>query len=159
MQTRFHENLDQLATQLHAMCLHDRTTLATALLRANLESTEQAIDMRRELDTMRDDCGHAAVTLVALQAPVASELRQVVTAIRPRATVGGLLGGHDRCTSAWTWCGRNQRTSRRIRAWCRPCRRGRQHLQWQGRWRQRGPASRLRGGAAGAARGSCRRAM
>jgi hypothetical protein len=91
MRTRFHENLDQLTAQLQAMCVRDRTALATAtnaLLHADLELAEQAIDICREIDQMRDDCEHAAVTLLALQAPVASELRQVVTAIQ---LVGDLL--------------------------------------------------------------------
>ncbi|MFE9319941.1 phosphate signaling complex protein PhoU [Nocardia sp. NPDC052278] len=85
MRTRFHENLDRLAAQLQAMCQLDRTAVATgtnALLRADLELAEQAIDICRDLDTQRDDCEHAAVTLLALQAPVAGELRQVVTAIQ-----------------------------------------------------------------------------
>ncbi|WP_063043792.1 phosphate signaling complex protein PhoU [Nocardia pseudovaccinii] len=85
MRTRFHENLVQLADRLQAMCLRDRAAVATAtnaLLRADVELAEQAIDICRELDTMRDDCEHAAMTLLALQAPVASELRQVVTAIQ-----------------------------------------------------------------------------
>jgi phosphate transport system protein len=85
MRTRYHESLDQLAAQLQAMCLRDRTALAAAtqaLLNADLDLAEQAIDICREIDTMRDDCEHAAVTLLALQAPVAGELRQVVTAIQ-----------------------------------------------------------------------------
>ncbi|WP_433527257.1 phosphate signaling complex protein PhoU [Nocardia pseudovaccinii] len=85
MRTRFHENLDQLAAQLQAMCQRDRTAIATAtnaLLRADLELAEQAIDICRDLDTQRDHCEHGAVTLLALQAPVAGELRQVVTAIQ-----------------------------------------------------------------------------
>lgn len=91
MRTRFHENLDQLTAQLRAMCLRDRTAIATAtnaLLGADLELAEQAIDICREIDTMRDDCEHAAMTLLALQAPVASELRRVVTVIQ---LVGDLL--------------------------------------------------------------------
>ncbi|WP_373864932.1 hypothetical protein [Nocardia xishanensis] len=51
-----------------------------------MELAEQAIDICRELDTMRDDCEHAAVTLLALQAPVACELRRVVTASSSPAT-------------------------------------------------------------------------
>jgi hypothetical protein len=45
---RFDENLDQLAAQLRAMCLRDRTAIATAtdsVLRADLELAEQAIDI------------------------------------------------------------------------------------------------------------------
>jgi phosphate transport system protein len=91
MRTRYHENLDQLTAQLQAMCRRDRTAIATAtnaLLGADLELAEQAIDICHEINTMRDGCEHAAMTLLALQAPVASELRQVVTAIQ---LVGDLL--------------------------------------------------------------------
>ncbi|MEU4341888.1 phosphate signaling complex protein PhoU [Nocardia sp. NPDC023852] len=85
MRTRFHESLDDLAAQLHAMCVRDRAAIAAAtnaLLTADVTQAEQAIDICREIDTMRDGCEHTAVTLLALQAPVASELRQVVTAIQ-----------------------------------------------------------------------------
>lgn len=85
MRASYHESLDQLAAQLQEMCRRDRTAIATAtnaLLQADLEIAEQVIDSCREIDTLRDGCEQAAVTLLALQAPVASELRRVVTAIQ-----------------------------------------------------------------------------
>jgi phosphate transport system protein len=85
MRTRFHESLDQLAAQLQAMCLRDRAAVAAAtqaLLTADLDLAEQAIDICREIDSLRDNCEQAAVRLLALEAPVASELRQVVAAIQ-----------------------------------------------------------------------------
>ncbi|MGK8512725.1 phosphate signaling complex protein PhoU [Nocardia asiatica] len=85
MRTRFHENLDQLADRLQAMCLRNRDAIAAAtnaLLGADLELSEQAIDICHEIDAMREDCEHTAVSLLALEAPVAGELRRVVTAIQ-----------------------------------------------------------------------------
>ncbi|MFD6216429.1 phosphate signaling complex PhoU family protein, partial [Nocardia salmonicida] len=85
MRTRFHEDLEQLADQLHMMCLCDRAAIAAAtdgLLDADLEQCERAIEICQKLDTLRDQCEHTAVALLALQSPVASELRKVVTAIQ-----------------------------------------------------------------------------
>ncbi|MEG8184638.1 phosphate signaling complex protein PhoU [Nocardia terpenica] len=85
MRTRYHHDLGQLTGQLRAMCLRDRAAIITAtraLLDADLEHAELAIDIVREINTLRTDCEHAAVTLLALQAPVAGELRQVVTTIQ-----------------------------------------------------------------------------
>ncbi|MGV9668493.1 phosphate signaling complex protein PhoU [Nocardia niigatensis] len=84
MRTQYHADLARLARQLVAMCLHDRTAIASAtnaLLDADLEQAEHTIDVCAEIDAMRDSCEQAAVGLLALQAPVASELRQVVTAL------------------------------------------------------------------------------
>ncbi|MFI6225189.1 phosphate signaling complex protein PhoU [Nocardia salmonicida] len=85
MRTRFHEDLEQLANQLYTMCLRDRAAIAAAtggLLNADLEQSERAIEICQELDTLRDQCEHTAVALLALQSPVAGELRKVVTAIQ-----------------------------------------------------------------------------
>ncbi|MFI5783832.1 phosphate signaling complex PhoU family protein [Nocardia sp. NPDC051570] len=84
MRTHYRHSLDHLADQLQVMCLSDRAAIATAtdaLLRADLELAEHAIDRCRQIDTTREDCERAAVRLLALQAPVAGELRQVVTAL------------------------------------------------------------------------------
>ncbi|MFD6105443.1 phosphate signaling complex protein PhoU [Nocardia salmonicida] len=85
MRTRFHEDLEQLAQQLHTMCLHDRAAIAAAtggLLHADLEQCERAIEICQELDILRDQCEHTTMALLALQSPVAGELRKVVTAIQ-----------------------------------------------------------------------------
>lgn len=99
MRTLYHENLEGLSHQLRAMCLHARAVVATAtgaLLKADLSEAERAIDLGAEMDAMRERCEREAVRLLALQAPVAGELRQVVTAIQ---LVGdlvrmGALAGH-----------------------------------------------------------------
>lgn len=53
-----------------------------ALLGADLELAERTIDYCAETVAMRDGAEHAAVTLLALEAPVAGELRRVVTALQ-----------------------------------------------------------------------------
>ncbi|WP_405163670.1 phosphate signaling complex protein PhoU [Nocardia sp. NBC_01499] len=85
MRTQFHDSLDQLAAQLQVLCRCARSVLeaaTSALLDADLAKAEHAIDICRDIDTQRDDCEAAAVSLLALQSPVAGELRQVVTAIQ-----------------------------------------------------------------------------
>ncbi|MFE3002740.1 phosphate signaling complex protein PhoU [Nocardia sp. NPDC059246] len=85
MRTEYHESLARLATLLVAMSLRDRSAVASAtnaLLDADIEQAEHAIDVCAEIETMRDRCEQAAVGLLARQAPVAGELRQVVTALQ-----------------------------------------------------------------------------
>ncbi|MFD8250359.1 phosphate signaling complex protein PhoU [Nocardia sp. NPDC059691] len=85
MRTRFHDHLEQLADHLRAMCVRNREAIAMAtdaLLGADLELAERTIDYCAETAAMREDAEHAAVTLLALEAPVAGELRQVVTALQ-----------------------------------------------------------------------------
>ncbi|MGF6885314.1 phosphate uptake regulator/serine/threonine protein kinase [Nocardia sp. GAS34] len=95
MRTSFQEDLEQLAGRLRVMCLRDCVAVAAAtdsLLNADLELAEQAIDICHEIDLTRDHCEHEAVRLLAVQAPVVGDLRQVVTAIR---LVGDLAGMAD----------------------------------------------------------------
>ncbi|WP_181723040.1 PhoU domain-containing protein [Nocardia gipuzkoensis] len=83
MRTRFHEDLDELAAGLQALCLRDRSAIAAAthaLLDADLQQAEHAIDLCADIATVGQEHEHAAVRLLASQAPVAGELRQVVTA-------------------------------------------------------------------------------
>ncbi|MFE3055460.1 phosphate signaling complex protein PhoU [Nocardia sp. NPDC059236] len=85
MRTEYYASLARLATLLVAMSLRDRDAVASAtnaLLDADIEQAEHAIDECAEIETMRDHCEQAAVDLLARQAPVASELRQVVTALQ-----------------------------------------------------------------------------
>ncbi|UAK35904.1 phosphate transport system regulatory protein PhoU [Nocardia asteroides] len=85
MRTRYHDHLEQLADQLRVMCVRNREAIAMAtdaLLGADLELAERTIDYCAETVAMREDTEHAAVTLLALEAPVAGELRQVVTALQ-----------------------------------------------------------------------------
>ncbi|WP_054811916.1 phosphate signaling complex protein PhoU [Nocardia arizonensis] len=85
MRTQFHDSLDQLATLLRLMCRHDLTAIdaaTDAVLRADVGSAESVIDTAAIVATLGEECENTAVSLLALQAPVAGELRQVVTAIQ-----------------------------------------------------------------------------
>ncbi|MBF6302813.1 phosphate signaling complex protein PhoU [Nocardia amamiensis] len=85
MRTRYHKDLEQLANLLHELCLRDRAVVATAsnaLINADLEQAERAIDLGRGITAMSEACEREAVRLLALQAPVAGELRRVVTAVQ-----------------------------------------------------------------------------
>jgi phosphate uptake regulator len=85
MRTRYHENLRELAHRLHAICLRDRTAIAVAtdaLLAVDLEQSQTAIDIGGEVEAMYRAVELEALRLLALESPVAGELRQVVTALQ-----------------------------------------------------------------------------
>jgi phosphate transport system protein len=80
MRTAFHEQLDSLTELLSNMCglaglAMDRAT--QALLQADLAMAEQVITDHDELAQMQTRAEEAAIVLLALQAPVAGDLRLV----------------------------------------------------------------------------------
>ena len=80
MRTAFHEQLDSLTEMLSNMCglaglAMDRAT--QALLQADLAMAEQVITDHDELAHMQTRAEQAAFVLLALQAPVAGDLRLV----------------------------------------------------------------------------------
>ena len=80
MRTAFHEQLDSLTEMLSNMCglaglAMDRAT--QALLQADLAMAEQAITDHDQLAHMQSRAEEAAFALLALQAPVAGDLRLV----------------------------------------------------------------------------------
>ena len=80
MRTAFHEQLDSLTDMLSKMCglaglAMDRAT--QALLQADLAVAEQVISDHDELVRMQTRAAEAAFELLALQAPVAGDLRLV----------------------------------------------------------------------------------
>ncbi|TCP54370.1 phosphate transport system protein [Tamaricihabitans halophyticus] len=84
MREAYHVQLDQLADQLADMCVQvaeamERAT--TALLGADLQLAEQVISSDNEIDDARSACEEQAYALLALQAPVATDLRTVLAAI------------------------------------------------------------------------------
>lgn len=84
MRTEFHQQLDSLNTQLARMCELAGAAMqrATAgLLTVDLEAAERVLSELEELTTLRRDVDKAALALLALQAPVASDLRAVVAAV------------------------------------------------------------------------------
>ncbi|WP_084505867.1 DUF3349 domain-containing protein [Nocardia harenae] len=81
----YHDDLRGLAELLHTLCLRAGAVVAlatTALVQAELSSAETAIDLAAEAGALRAEIEREAARLLALQSPVAGELRQVVTAIQ-----------------------------------------------------------------------------
>jgi phosphate transport system protein len=84
MREAYHSELGVLADQLAAMCsmVAEAMELATrALLDANLTIAEQVISGDEKIDDARSACEEHAYSLLALQAPVATDLRTVLAAI------------------------------------------------------------------------------
>ncbi|WP_227981337.1 phosphate signaling complex PhoU family protein [Nocardia spumae] len=99
MRTQYHENLRRLAGLLHAMCLQDRTAIAAAthaVVDADIDQAEAAMDIAVRVEGMQQQAEQEAMRLLALQAPVAGELRQVVSAIQLIGNLQrmGALAGH-----------------------------------------------------------------
>jgi phosphate transport system protein len=90
MRTAYHDQLDQLTEQLGDMCglagaAMERAT--QALLQADLVLAEQVIGDHEQIVAMSTRAEEAAFVLLALQAPVAGDLRSIVTAIQIVADV------------------------------------------------------------------------
>jgi phosphate transport system protein len=84
MREAYHVELEQLADELAGMCsmVGDAMELATrALLQADLGLAEQVIGDDTKVDEARSACEEHAYALLALQAPVATDLRTVLAAI------------------------------------------------------------------------------
>ncbi|NKQ52868.1 phosphate signaling complex protein PhoU [Amycolatopsis sp. K13G38] len=84
MRTAFHDRLDKLTCQLAAMCGMVAVAMekaTRALLEADLGLAEEVIKADTEIDALRLHSEEAAYALLALQAPVAGDLRSIVTHI------------------------------------------------------------------------------
>lgn len=84
MREAYHVQLEQLADELAGMCsmVGDAMELATrALLEGDLGLAEQVIGDDTKVDETRSSCEEHAYALLALQAPVATDLRTVLAAI------------------------------------------------------------------------------
>jgi len=84
MREAYHVELEQLADHLAAMSVQvaeamERAT--QALLEADLSLAEQVISDDAKVDDARAQCEEQAYALLALQAPVATDLRTVLAAI------------------------------------------------------------------------------
>lgn len=96
MRQAYHVQLEQLADQQSQMCeLVSRAMrrATTALLEADLALAEQVISEDGRIDELRIATDERAFAVLALQAPVAGELRTVVSAIQASADIermGGL---------------------------------------------------------------------
>ncbi len=84
MRETYHGDLTQLGTELAAMCQYAAVAMRQAthaLLTADLASAEHVLSGDRDLDALRSRCEEHAYALLALQAPVARDLRRVLTAV------------------------------------------------------------------------------
>ncbi|WP_328447344.1 MULTISPECIES: phosphate signaling complex protein PhoU [unclassified Amycolatopsis] len=84
MREAYHVELEQLADNLAAMSLQvaDAMERATrSLLEVDLSLAEQVISDDAKVDDARAECEEQAYALLALQAPVATDLRTVLAAI------------------------------------------------------------------------------
>jgi phosphate transport system protein len=80
----FHAELAELRKLLAGMCERAATAMreaSEALLSADLDAAERVLAADAELDSMRDECEERAQQMLALQAPVATDLRIVLSAI------------------------------------------------------------------------------
>ena len=90
MRTAYHEPLDALSSQLADMCgmagvAMERAT--QALLQADLTLAEQVITDHEQIGLLSARAEESAFVLLALQAPVAGDLRSVVSSIQIVADV------------------------------------------------------------------------
>ena len=90
MRTAYHDQLDALTAQLGEMCgkagvAMERAT--RALLQADLMLSEQVITDHEQISAMSVRAEEAAFVLLALQAPVAGDLRAIVSSIQIVADV------------------------------------------------------------------------
>lgn len=84
MRETFHGELEQLRESLGEMCTLAATAMrhaTEALLSADLVTAEQVLSADDELDQRRDECEERARQMLALQAPKASDLRLVLSAV------------------------------------------------------------------------------
>jgi phosphate transport system protein len=96
MRTVFHERLDELTAHLGEMCGLARAAMERAtesLLQADLVAAEDVIAVHDRLAQMKRKAEERAIALLALQAPVARDLRAVVSSLQNAADaerMGGL---------------------------------------------------------------------
>jgi len=99
MRTVYHEKLSELSDQLGKMCglagaAMERAT--GALLQADLAAAERVISGQDQIVAMSTQAEESAIKLLALQQPVAGELRSIVSSIQVVADVDrmGALAVH-----------------------------------------------------------------
>lgn len=85
MRSSYHEELDGIIEQLVHMASLVETAMHEAsesLINADLTKAEAVISGDAQLDSLHEELEYKCLSLLALQAPVAGELRIVVSAIR-----------------------------------------------------------------------------
>jgi phosphate transport system protein len=84
MRESFHAELVELRELLGVMCTQAATAMrqaTEALLTADRDTAQQVRAADAELDALRDECEERARQMLALQAPKASDLRLVLSAV------------------------------------------------------------------------------
>ena len=84
MRMKFQEQLDALTDRLASMCHLAGQAIegaTDALVRADLPAAEGVFAINEQIEELRGPCEEQAMTLLALQAPVARDLRQVITGV------------------------------------------------------------------------------
>lgn len=90
MREIFQQDLEQVGDDLVTMAKLVEQVIqeaTTALVTQDLHLAEKVIERDRRLDTLQDELDAQCVALLARQAPVASDLRVVVTGLRLSATL------------------------------------------------------------------------
>ncbi|GED97131.1 phosphate signaling complex protein PhoU [Gordonia crocea] len=90
MRTAYHEQLSELNKTLGQMCELSGTTMehaTQALLQADLDVAERLLEDSKGMSKLVADAEEQAFRLLALQAPVAGELREVVSGFQIAADI------------------------------------------------------------------------
>ena len=90
MRTAYHERLDHMLEQLGKMTRLVASAMSranNALLDADIEMAEKVITSDAHIDQMREELDAEVVSILALESPVAGELRLVVAVLRISATL------------------------------------------------------------------------
>lgn len=85
MRANYHEELSNVVDQLHEMAgLVEEAMIeaSSSLFHPDLEQAERVISRDARLDEMHEELEFKCLSLLALQAPVAGELRTIVSTIR-----------------------------------------------------------------------------
>ena len=90
MRTAYHERLDDMVEQLGKMTRLVASAMSranNALLDADIEVAEKVITSDVHVDQMREELDAEVISILALESPVAGELRLVVAVLRISATL------------------------------------------------------------------------
>ena len=90
MRKAFHEELDRVTHGLVEMTRLASSAMSratTALLDADVQLAESVIGADAEIDALREELDLLSFDLLALQQPVATDLRMVVTSMRMSADI------------------------------------------------------------------------
>jgi len=90
MRNAYHESLDAITDELVSMSRLVSSMMhraSAALIDADREKAEEVIDADLEIDSINQEVELTATELIALQQPVAGDLRMVVAAMRISATL------------------------------------------------------------------------